>query len=898
MKPLITALACLLISASSSYALASDAAASNEQQNDESVNSQEEASEHTQTDSRHTRNNLPEREEDSDEDREEDSDEDREEDSDDEKRRERKYSSDESPTIVSADNNTAVLAGKIVALSGQKKGGGKRRFKWQQVSGPSVEISNSNKKDAIFTAPHVTSTQTLVFSFSTYYEKKDKKHQNFTDFISVQINPAVDGTVVRDWNLQALALVRRSERGPTISGRFAAYMNTALYSAWAAFDKRADGWLVDLDLDDDYPDENTRTTLQEYAMAATAYDVFYEFAAGDTTMLRQTYLEINAGEDAEIFRAQLIDQANTLLNSAAERAANRLVDDNAAELLDGVRVQSSDLASQLLTFSLTDGAQVTNDYVDAPVMFEPTAWALPRPERAQRNNINFYNQNEYTDANGVLYPKYEFPEFDPVAAAQVIGATWDATGALIVASPANLVVNPAVIDGTIKITSDWQSLTEWGIFPSANDGGNQVPLTSHWGNVVPFALPSGDYLRPSSVLTPYDANGALNAQFVAESIQITQFAKKMQDGAEGGAIQRARSEYWELGDSTPYPPGWWLEISLDLIERADIDLKTALKITMSLSQAVFDAGIASWDTKYHFDSARPFTVINQLFFGSLVPSFKGDTLAGTDDRDVWFPYQLRRNFTPPFPDIPSGHSAFSYAASTVLKEVFDSNHFGYQSTSFNSRFDTTDGFDGDASNGNEFTDLSWTYLSLAAEEAGMSRLYGGIHMQEGNWIGLKFGIQVGHAALAKVNALMEGDADSTPDTSNTWLKKSPTFLFGTMSSDTLSAINQTRRKVEIYGFYGDDRLDSDASSRVASVELFGGYGQDAFLLNGKARLQIRDYEAGETITIGRGPWDTDSREALSVEFLAGEKTLLKLGDEAVVTLDGHWRLDQLNINVW
>ena len=140
MKRLITALACLLISASSSYALASDAAASNEQQNDESVNSQEEASEHTQTDSRHTRNNLPEREEDSDEDREEDSEKDREEDSDDEKRRERKYSSDESPTIVSADNNTAVLAGKIVALSGQKKGGGKRRFKWQQVSGPSVEI--------------------------------------------------------------------------------------------------------------------------------------------------------------------------------------------------------------------------------------------------------------------------------------------------------------------------------------------------------------------------------------------------------------------------------------------------------------------------------------------------------------------------------------------------------------------------------------------------------------------------------------------------------------------------------------------------------------------------------------------------------------------------------------
>lgn len=882
MKSLITVLACLLIFTSSSYALASNAAAPNEQHAQELLDSQEEDSEHTETDSWHAKKNLVEREEDSE----------------DEERSERAYSSEETPQIVSAANNKAVLAGKVVELSGQKKNGGKRRYQWQQVTGPPVKISESDERDAFFTAPQVTSTQTLVFSFSIIYEKKEKKHQNLTYLVSVQVNPAVDGTVVRDWNLQALALVRRSERGPTISGRFTAYMNTALYSAWAAFDERADGWLVNLDLNDNYRDENTRTTLQEYAMAATAHDVFYEFAAGDTTMLRQTHLEISTGEDAEIFRAQLIDQANILLNSAAEKAANRLNDDNAAALLVDVRAQASDLASQLLAFALTDGAQVTNDYVDAPVMFEPTAWALPRPEREQRNKINFYNQNEYTDTDDVLYPKYEFPEFDPVAAAQAVGATWDASGALMVASPASSVVNPAVADGTIKLTSNWQSLTEWGIFPSANDGGSQVPLTSHWGDVVPFALPSGDYLRPSSILTPYDANGALDAQFVAETIQVTQFAKKMQDGAEGGAIQRAQSEYWELGDSTPYPPGWWLEASLDLIERADIDLKTALKITMSLSQATLDAGIASWDTKYHFDSVRPFTVINQLFFGSLVPSFRGEILAGTDDRDVWFPYQLRRNFTPPFPDIPSGHSAFSYAASTVLKEVFQSNHFGYQSTSFNSRFDTTDGFDGDASNGNEFTDLSWTYLSLAAEEAGMSRLYGGIHMQEGNWIGLKFGIQVGHAALAKVNALMEGDADSTPDASTKWLKKSPKLLFGTMRNDTLSAINQTRRKVAIYGFYGDDRLDSDASSRVASVELFGGYGQDAFLLNGEANLQIRDYEAGETITIGHGPWDRNSGDALFVEFLAGEKTLLKLGNEPVVTLDGHWPLDQLNINIW
>lgn len=806
-------------------------------------------------------------------------------------------SSDKSPPLVCAGNDQSVLADKAVVLKGTVTGGGKKSIKWKQVSGEPVDLKKLNRRNAWFMAPQVTSPQTLVFKLVVKHkkDKKDKKYVKVTDTVSIQVNPVIDATVVRDWNALALELIKRSERGPTISGRFTAYMNTALYSAWAAFDKQALGWLVNADLVDDYPRGNTRATLQEYAMASAAYDVFYEFAAGDTTMLRQKYLEIDTGEDAEVLRAEMTAQADALLNRSAEKAASRLIDENAVAQLASVRAEAKELAQQLLAFAFSDGSQVANDYADSQVIFEPTPWALPRPEREQRNKINFYNQTEYTDSDGVLYPKYTFPEFDPVTAAQSVGASWDANGVLAVASPETMAVNPAVASGAIKLSGAWQSLSEWGIFPGANDGGTQVPLTSHWGSVVPFALPQGSYLRPSSILTPYNANGELDEKFVEETIQVTQFAAKMVDGVEGGDIQRAQSEYWELGDNTQYPPGWWLDASIDLIEQADTDLKTALTITMSLSQAVFDAGIASWDSKFHFDSVRPFTVINQLFFGSNVPSFRGEVLAGTDDRDVWFPYQLRRNFTPPFPDIPSGHSSFSYAASTVLKETFASNYFGYQSHSFNSRFDLDDGFDGDPSNGNEFTDLSWEYLSLAAEEAGMSRLYGGIHMQEGNWIGLKFGIEIGHASLAKVKALMRGNAVSTPDFSAVWFEKSPKLLFGTMSADELSAHNVTRRHAEVYGFYGDDTLNSGTSSRVKSVELFGGYGQDTFVLSGDARLKIRDYELGETITIGRGAWNSAIGKPLSVKFVAGPKTLLKLGKKRVVSIDGHWPLEQLTI---
>lgn len=802
--------------------------------------------------------------------------------------------------VVCAGRDRVVLSGEFVELIGHVRGPGHKNVQWQQISGKTVELKTSPPYRLSFIAPVVNSPETLIFALTageddTQVDVDALGSSSMTDQVSVQVNPEVGASVVIQWNALALALIKRSERGPTISGRFAALMSTALFSAWAAFDSQARGWLVDADFAGCCLDASTTATLQEYAMAAAAYAIFQEFAAGNTTILRQRHLEINTGEDAELFRRDLLREAEALLNAATEKAEHRLVDENRQALIEQVAARANELAEEILLFAASDGAQAANDYAPTMLTYETDPWALPRPQRVQRNKINFYNQNEYIDPDGVLYPKYTFPEFDPVTAAQRVGAIWDENGRLILSAPEHMVVNPAVQDGSVTLTSSWQSLTEWGIFPSTDDGGSQVPLTPHWGDVIPFVLPHGQYLRPDSVLTPYDSQGELNQRFIEETFQVVEFARTMIDGAEGGAQQRAQSEYWELGDNTQYPPGWWLDAALALIVRADCDLKTALTLTMSLNQAVFDAGVASWDSKYHFNTVRPFTVINQVFFGSTVPSFKGSVLAGTDDRDVWFPYQLRRNFTPPFPDIPSGHSSFSYAASTVMKEVFASNRFDFESEDFASRFDTTDGFNGDPTDGNELTRLNWQYFSLAAEEAGMSRLYGGIHMQEGNWLGLKYGIQIGHAALLKVHALMRGEGARAPNGSAIWFGRSPKFVFGTMSEDDLTDAEVMKDRGEMYGFFGNDTLTTGSTLLAASIEMFGGYGQDKFVLNGDAELAIRDYEPGETITIGSGAWDDNRLQPLSVAHPNENTTQLMLGETTVVTLDGYWRLDELNI---
>jgi hypothetical protein len=155
--------------------------------------------------------------------------------------------------------------------------------------------------------------------------------------------------------------------------------------------------------------------------------------------------------------------------------------------------------------------------------------------------------------------------------------------------------------------------------------------------------------------------------------------------------QKRIAELWGDGPGTVTPPGHWNQIALDMLEDAGWSTVLESRLFSALNTAQADAFIACWDAKYTYWSLRPVTAIRRL----IDPS--------------WLSYIT----TPPFPAYVSGHSTTSGAAATVLGAFFP----------------------GQARE-----------LDAMAEEAAISRLYGGIHFRSDNEAGLELGRHVGGVA--------------------------------------------------------------------------------------------------------------------------------------------------------
>lgn len=451
---------------------------------------------------------------------------------------------------------------------------------------------------------------------------------------------------------------------------------------------------------------------------------------------------------------------------------------------------------------------------------------------------------------------------------------------------------PSVFDPTAPsptIDSTWQPLTNAA-------GVTQKALTPHWGQVVPFAIGSGAALVPESILTPYDPSGQLNPAFVAELNQVLNFSMHLT------AEQKAIIEFWEQGPGTSYPPGLWMAFTNQVIGSQSMGLEQAVKLSFGVSQALFDAGIAAWATKYTFDSVRPITAIRQLYAGQSVgpdglplSDWRGAPITG----DQWQPYQNPAALTPNFPDVVSGHSTFSTAAAGVLRNLLGSNIFDQSVTLADSasRFDPN-GFDGVAGSGNPIT-LDWATFSQAAEQAGLSRLLGGIHFTDGNWRGQIMGAQVGAITNAKLDLLFSGTLD--PSLPLAHLSQAANQLFGTMAADSLGTSTTATGLQEIYGFGGNDLLIGGGTG-TPYWDLFGGDGLDSFLIKAGGSTLVRDYQIGETIWFDASllPAGSDLG-AVQLSNSSGDPsqlfTHLTFQNQTLVSLDGAWTRDQLNLGL-
>lgn len=232
----------------------------------------------------------------------------------------------------------------------------------------------------------------------------------------------------------------------------------------------------------------------------------------------------------------------------------------------------------------------------------------------------------------------------------------------------------------------------------------QTPLLPHWGQNRPFALPAGS----ACPLPPPPAfSTEPDSAFYAEAMAVHTATASLTPEQE--MIARFWSDDPML---SPTPPGHWITIARIVLDDQDADAVTRADTLARVGIGLADAMIACWHAKFAFDLLRPVTYIRDHIDPAFTPIL----------------------ITPPFPEYPSGHSTLSGAAAEVLSEIFG------RDLPFT---DTTHEDDG-------LPARSFANFWAAAEEAGISRLYGGIHFPAA----IDRGLDQGRCVAGWTNALV------------------------------------------------------------------------------------------------------------------------------------------------
>jgi hypothetical protein len=231
----------------------------------------------------------------------------------------------------------------------------------------------------------------------------------------------------------------------------------------------------------------------------------------------------------------------------------------------------------------------------------------------------------------------------------------------------------------------------------------QLALQPYWGTTVQTMVLSGATECDQGGPPAYSTMSG--SPFRLEAEEVYQAVKHLT------SEQRTIALYWADGPTTISGPGHSIAIANEILVQTGADLAVAAETYARVGLAVADATTALWWAKYHYNLLRPVTYIQNVIdptFMTVLP-------------------------TPPFPEYESAHSTQSAAAATSLEYLFG-NHVPF--------VDHAHDADG-------FAPRSFDRIYAAAEEAGISRIYAGIHFPSGNLDGQA----LGRCVAAKVDGL-------------------------------------------------------------------------------------------------------------------------------------------------
>ncbi|MFN3550061.1 MAG: vanadium-dependent haloperoxidase, partial [Mesorhizobium sp.] len=231
----------------------------------------------------------------------------------------------------------------------------------------------------------------------------------------------------------------------------------------------------------------------------------------------------------------------------------------------------------------------------------------------------------------------------------------------------------------------------------------QAPLLPGWGANRPFAMPRGD---ACGIPAPPVYSEEPGSDFHREAAEVHRTVLNLTPE------QRAIARFWSDDPMlSPTPPGHWISIALAVLEQEGADAGRTAETLALIGIGMADAFIGCWHAKFEYDLIRPITYIRRVIDPKWEPILN----------------------TPPFPEYPSGHSTQSGAAATVLTGLFGPAH------AFEDATHVDDGLPA----------RSYPSFWAAAEEAALSRLYGGIHFRSA----IDRGLDQGRCIGAYVTAL-------------------------------------------------------------------------------------------------------------------------------------------------
>ena len=581
---------------------------------------------------------------------------------------------------------------------------------------------------------------------------------------AAQIDPQPQRSIARRWDEQLLGAIRRDVPRPTVHARNLFHLSAAMWDAWATYDTVADGVFFH---ERHAGDEAARAEALSYA----AYRLLQHRSAGQVGAPVS-----NACYDA-FFRTLGYDATVTSADGDSPAAVGNRV------------------AATLIAATADDGANEANNYADTtafvaenpPLLIDLPGTTMTDPDRWQPLNLAVAEtQNGILVVSGVQ--RYVGASWDRVAPFSLTRSSGD--DPYFDTGPAPTASRPEMKDWIVDVLQKQASLD--------TTDGERVDLSpgTRGNDTLGTNDGHGHALNPVTG-EPYEAQPALRGDF-----------------------GRVLAEFWADGPSSETPPGHWNVIANQVTDSEGFQRKLAgtgpsldalewdVKTYLALNGAVHDAAITSWGTKRRTTTARPISLVRYMaglgqssdpsqprydarglpLAPGLIelvtkescapgqrhahlarhvdelairawrgePGDRVDQVAGIGWVRAleWLPYQRRTFVTPAFPGFTSGHSTFSRAAAEVLTAMTGSEYFPGGLGEYVAKKGSLLFEEGPTAD----VHLQWATYYDAADQAGQSRLWGGIHLAPDDLVGRKTGSLAGKSAVALAMKHFDGTA--------------------------------------------------------------------------------------------------------------------------------------------